>query len=186
MLLHLGGNMDFLNKYSVTARLFGAFSSMAAITLLLGGLSLVLINSIGNDGEHVGAGLAPLGDAAMEIKLTAVNAHLELEEILSGVENKDIENVWAQLEESRWYANAIVNGGTNDEGTFLPTDSDFVKARVAEVNELMDKFIKAANVRYDLTKNSSSTGSGTDQKFDEVYEAIQGGISGLVTTAGGT
>ncbi|EDN65048.1 sensory box/GGDEF/GAF/EAL domain protein [Beggiatoa sp. PS] len=63
---------------------------------------------------------APLADAAMEIKLTATTAHLWFEEIIVGAENKEvIEKVWQLLDESLWYVEAMLKGGTNAEGIFL-------------------------------------------------------------------
>ena len=58
------------------------------------------ITTVGRDGVTVGARLAPMVDAAMEIKLTAANAHLIFEEIMAGDNEQEIKEVWQLLDET--------------------------------------------------------------------------------------
>ena len=105
----------------IRTRLLASFMLIAIVAGISGVVSVVMVNRLGNISEEVGAGLAPLADAAMEIKLTATEAHLLIEEILSGDEGEDINRVWELLGQTLWYANAILDGGENSEGTFRPS-----------------------------------------------------------------
>ena len=71
-------------------------------------------DSLSYEGILVSERLAPLGDAAMEIKLMATTAHLIFEEI----EGEDVQVVWNLLDKTLFYVDAILNGGENDEDTF--------------------------------------------------------------------
>ena len=130
------------------------------------------IKQVGNDGVTVGEKLAPLSDAAMEIKLTAANAHLIFEEVMAGDAGEDVKEVWNLLDETLFYCNAILSGGKNDEGTFLPSTDPAVLAKMALVKSSVENFIKSAHSRYDNRATAAGSGSDADQKFDSSYEEI--------------
>jgi len=157
---------------TIKVKLQIAFLITASITVITGVLALVFTISIGSSGKEVGEKLAPLGDAAMEIKLTATNAHLKFEEIMAGDESENIEDVWELLGETKWYCNAILSGGKNDEGTFFASDNPAVISKVQDVKISVENFIAAATERY---KNRMSVGVGStaDADFDKLYEDIQ-------------
>ncbi|TYC52256.1 hypothetical protein FMN50_18040 [Rhodobacterales bacterium] len=110
-------------KSSVSAKLVTVFCLLLFVSISVGYLTLSMLNRVGEQGNAVGARLAPLGDAAMEIKLTATHAHLLFEVIMSGDAGESIDEVWDLLNETKFYANAILNGGSNEEGSFYPTQS---------------------------------------------------------------
>ncbi|WP_143814863.1 methyl-accepting chemotaxis protein [Magnetofaba australis] len=153
---------------------------MAAVTAITGVAGLLFIGAVGEQGANLGAKLAPLGDAAMEIKLTSTHAHLKLEEILSGQSQDSIDTVWAELAETEWYAKAMVEGGENEEGKFIPSENPAVVVKIREVQKKLAAFREYAQQRYDLLAGTSSTGSAVDQAFDEQYEVLQGGIDDLL------
>ena len=91
--------------------------------LLAGLAAVVLIVSmvyVFRTGTKMAATYTPQIDATMEIKLEATQAHLWFEEILSGDRREDMDHVWALLDSADWYAQALLEGGTNKEGVFLP------------------------------------------------------------------
>lgn len=146
------------------------------IILIVGGIGLYYANDIGKSGEEVGARLAPLGDAAMEIKLTATEAHLIFEEILGGDDAEDIQAVWDLLDQTLFYCDAILEGRTNDEGTFVATKDLSVAEKIKVVKRNVEVFTDMAKARYAQRSGATGTGSGADQEFDEIYEKIQSEI----------
>ena len=168
-----------LSSMNIKTRLIVAFILLALITAFGGITSKVLSDRIVDKGVHVGEILAPLADAAMEIKLTATTAHLLFEEIVAGDESEDIQEVWKLLDETLWYSNAILNGGSNEEGTFTATDSPEVREKIEKVSQLVTKFIESAKQRYAQRVGSSGTGSEVDQAFDQKYDTLQNGLKNL-------
>ena len=67
---------------NVSLKLISTFLIIAIITAIVGLLGIYFTSSVAKEGHDVGAKLAPLADAAMEIKLNAVYGHLIFEEIL--------------------------------------------------------------------------------------------------------
>lgn len=156
----------------IGTRLFVGFGVVLFLTVAIAIVCIVLTIKVGHSGVLLGERKAPLGDAAMEIKLTATTAHLVFEEIIAGDDTENIDEVWDLLEETRWYADAILSGGSNDEGTFYATDQDEVRAAIQRVKTGLASFVEAAHSRYDQRTASSGTGSDADQRFDETYEAL--------------
>ena len=94
-----------------TKLLLGMF---AAITIL------VLVSSyFFNIGSRMTSKYTPLIDAAMEIQLESMGAHLMLEEILSGDRGADIRPILIKLENAIWYAEAMIDGGGESRGHIL-------------------------------------------------------------------
>ena len=65
-----------LAQLNLRAQLLVGFLSLALIILIAGIIGVGLINNINHHSLDVGVNQAPLGDSAMEIKLTATTAHL--------------------------------------------------------------------------------------------------------------
>lgn len=156
---------------TIKAKLQLAFLATAVITVITGVVALVFTISIGNSGKEVGEELAPLGDAAMEIKLSATTAHLKFEEIMAGDESESVQVVWNMLDESIWYCNAILNGGENSEGKFIASTDPKVLAKIQDVKISLNNFRKAAEQRY-ASRLNSGIGSSADTEFDSNYEEI--------------
>lgn len=114
---------------------------------------------------------APLIDAAMEIKLEATTAHLWFEEILSGDRHEDMEIVWEHLEQSDWYAQAMLEGGKNPEGTFIPLDDGEMRRKIRIVREKLAEFKDITRKRF-ATKEISGPGSDIDQRYDAIFAAF--------------
>lgn len=70
-------------------------------------------------GRDMAQRYAPLVDAAMEIKLETTTAHLLLDETLSGERIAKLTDIIRHIDQATWYAQAILNGGNNQEGTFM-------------------------------------------------------------------
>lgn len=108
---------------SIRKTMIIAFVALGSATVATGAAGLFASWRLAEEGVTLGARLAPLSDAAMEIELTATHAHLLFEEIMAGDEGESIEEVWSLLDETRFYADAILHGGSNEDGTFHATES---------------------------------------------------------------
>lgn len=169
-----------LDRLRIRTRLMMAFLSMALVTTLTGASGVLFTSLVGEESETVAVDLAPLGDAAMEIKLTATAAHLLLEEIMAGDSTEDIKEVWDLLGESRWYATAILEGGSNNEGTFVPSQSAETRAKIQEVLVALDNLIAVSEQRYARLSSQEGVGTGADQQFDKLYEDLQESLAKLL------
>ena len=161
-----------MKNFGIKEKFIGSFLIVAALAGLIGGVGFYYIKSVGNEGVRVSTKLAPLGDAAMEIKLTATRAHLLFEEIIAGDAGEDINDVWKELEETLFYCDAIIKGGKNDEGTFFASEDPAVIDKVRIVKKSVENFIISAHTRYDTRTSVAGTVSEADQTFDVSYEAI--------------
>lgn len=111
----------------------------------------------------------PLVDAAMEVKLEGTTAHLWFEEIISGDESIHIDRVWRHIDQADWYAQAMLQGGSNEEGTFLPLSEKTARQSIENVRQTIKRFRQLAEQRY-AARKTSLPGSTIDQQFDEVFE----------------
>ncbi|MGP0565524.1 sensor histidine kinase [Nitrospina sp. 32_T5] len=111
---------------------------------------------------------APLINADTEVKLKVVAAHMWVEEILGGDQTKDTEGVWRFLDQADWYANAMLEGGQNEEGTIMPLNDPEIREVIREVRNNIAEFRKIAHTRLS-NRATSGTGSPMDKYYDEVY-----------------
>ncbi len=158
------------NNMRVGTRLVISYLFMALVVCVTGLLGIHYTGSVGEEGVDVGEDLAPLGDAAMEIKLSATQAHLLMEEILSGDDTENVEEVYGLLDESLWYANAILNGGRNGEGTYTATHSEEVREKIMLVRDGLLRFKESAKERYSNRDDGVAAGTESDARFDHEFE----------------
>ena len=154
-------------------KLMLVFATLALVTGLFQAGAWFTAKRAADSGEEVGAGLAPLGDAAMEIKLNAAQAHLVMEELMAGDAAEDFSEVLAFLAESRFYARAILEGGENAEGRFLATADPRVTERIERVLRGLDDFERAAEARHALLASAQGVGTGADEAFDALYDSLE-------------
>ena len=157
------------------ARKIGA--TMALLIVVSVGASLFALDAtqrVGDNGIRLGEVEAPLADAAMEIKLTATRAHLLLEEIMSGDEGESIDEVWRLIDEARFYARAILDGGSNSEGAFTATSDPGVRDVVRDVAAKIDALEEVARERHAglVSGVDGGAGSKADEIFDATFEAL--------------
>ena len=172
-----------MRNFGISKKLFLAFGLIVAISVAAAQMNHVLFKGVSDHGIEAGEKLAPLGDAAMEIKLTATHAHLLFEEIMSGDGGESIDEVWKLLEETQFYVNAIINGGSNDEGVFHATKNAQVREKIGEVQVSVNAFIEAAKKRYALLGDGQGVGSPADEEFDGLYDNLIERIDSLAQPA---
>jgi diguanylate cyclase (GGDEF)-like protein/PAS domain S-box-containing protein len=119
-------------------------------------------------GRDIAERYTPLVDATMAIKLEATTAHLWFEEAISGDKTLDIEDIWANLNQSEWYAQAMLDGGINEEGTFLALNDPDLRLKIEATIDGIHHFRQIAQQRW-ASKSVSGIGSDLDQQFDLAF-----------------
>ncbi|MGB3209691.1 MAG: ATP-binding protein [Desulforhopalus sp.] len=123
---------------------------------------------------------SPLVDATMEIKLEATSAHLWFEELLAGDKNENFDDITKHLDHAKWYARAMLEGGKNPEGTYLPLSDLVPRGEVAATIDLINQFEALTHQRYQ-SASSAGIGSETDQQYDRVFKILIHQIDGVET-----
>ncbi|MGG7568648.1 methyl-accepting chemotaxis protein [Rhodovulum sp. DZ06] len=168
-----------LRNLSASRKIGLVFALVALIGAAGTAATLWSLFQVSARGVEVGEGLAPLGDAAMEIKLTGAEAHLVMEEVMAGDPAADVAEVWAHLEDTKFYAGAILDGGENEEGRFAPSDSPAVRAEIDRVLTGIAAFEQAARDRHALLASAQGVGSDADLEFDGLYDGLVGDVAAL-------
>lgn len=184
------------NKMSIRIKMISGFLVVSFLVLAAGVLGVNSINWLKRESNHVSIVNAPLGDAAMEIKLNMTMGHLWLEEALGGDTSVDINHVWALFNQGLWYCNAMLgdysqidgvtgrdDSGTfitNDEGTFYAVHDEIVHSKLKDLQSNLLLFIKSANQRWEYYSGSDVAGSEVDQSFDRLYNTIQNNLKTVV------
>jgi signal transduction histidine kinase/CheY-like chemotaxis protein/ABC-type glycerol-3-phosphate transport system permease component len=156
-----------------TALLLG-FLSISTTVIITAIVAIVELRTLYGVSQEVSLKNAPLADAAMEIKLSTTTAHLWLEELLTGAEEKTaIEEVWKQLDDSFWYIDAIVTGGKNLEGTFYPVNDQHIEETLFSVQQDLENFRKIARLRFDNHFGDQKLDEqALDDQFDALFDKI--------------
>ena len=119
-------------------------------------------------GRDIEGRYTPLVDATIAIKLEATTGHLWFEEAITGDQAVDIEYIWANLSQPEWYAQAMLGGGTNEEGTFLLLNDLDLRLKIETTIDSIRHFRQMAQKRW-ASQSSSGTGSTIDQQFDLAF-----------------
>lgn len=149
-------------------------SSLFKIYLLFGIIGIVIITIISFSlylGNRMIAQYTPLIDAAMEIKLETTTAHLWFEEILSGDREEDMELVWKNINNAEWYARAMLVGGENQEGVFIPLDKEKLQNDIRIVLKEIENFRQTTKIRFE-SKEFSGAGTEIDQHYDAQFKIL--------------
>ena len=120
-------------------------------------------------GKSMSERYAPLVGAALEIKVEATTAHLWFEEMITGDTTLQPKDIWAHLDQAKWYAEAMLNGGENQKGTFFALENKIVRAQVQQTIKGLDDFRAVAEKRWAL-RSQSKPGSAIDQRFDTIFD----------------
>ena len=106
--------------------------------LLIGFVGIIIIGIVCYGfytGDYLNRVNAPLIDAAMEIKYETTTARLLMEEILDGDISIDVEDLWDHFDECLWYVEAMLTGGQNREGTFIPIKNERIRGMVESLKQ---------------------------------------------------
>jgi len=146
------------------------FLSVAAIILVAGILGIIETNKLHTVSKKISIEHAPLADASMEIIISAVKAHLWFEEIISGAEKPEkINDVWQLLDESLWYADAMLEGGQNAKNVFYSVNDNIIRAKLLSIKTAIEAFSKIAQSRFE---NRFGAKKLDDQVLDDESEKV--------------
>ncbi|MDF2232502.1 methyl-accepting chemotaxis protein [Albimonas sp. CAU 1670] len=159
------------------AGLFAVSAAFLAATSLAGRMAA-------ESGLHVGEGLAPQGDAAMEIKLEGALARIRMEEVAAGAGDAAFDAFLEGMETARFYARALLEGGSNGEGDFLPSESPAMRAAATEVATEIDGLLAAGRTRHALLAARTGVGSDADEEFDGLYDQLLEATAAAIPLAG--
>jgi len=119
-------------------------------------------------GRDIAERYTPLVAATMNIKLETTKAHLWFEEAISGDQTIDIVDIWGNLEQAKWYAQAMLDGGTNKGDILLALNSPYLRGQIEETIQGINDFRQIAERRW-ASKSISGIGSDIDQQFDLAF-----------------
>ena len=157
------------------------------IIFLLGTLYIYTLYFSFYRGDELVKKYVPLVDATMEIKLEATISHMYLEEMLHIERDRNIEKALYHLEQSKWYANAMLNGGINSEGTFLPLSDKVMREKIEIVLTALTKFKQMSIERFNrncITKDGNSLYEEYNtlfKNFIKVADDVETSIQQLIT-----
>lgn len=162
------------NKPDVTHR--GPYALISLITL-----AVLSVMGFSFYSSHVMINTyAPQVNAAMEVKLEATFAHLWFEEIISGDRYENIEDIIGHIDQAKWYARAMLDGGENAEGVFPPLDDPVLRNAVRETLVLITEFEKITRMRWEAL-TPSGIGTRIDQEYDSLFKTFIAQIDNVET-----
>jgi signal transduction histidine kinase/DNA-binding response OmpR family regulator len=158
----------------IKTKLWIGFLSVAAIILVAGILGIIETNKLHTVNKKISIEHAPLADASRKIIINVVKAHLWFEEIISGAEKPEkINDVWQLLDESLWYADAMLEGGQNAKNVFYSIDDNMIRAKLLSIKTAIKAFRQIAQSRFENRFGSQKL---DDQALDDEDEKIFGEI----------
>lgn len=110
----------------------------------------------------------PLVDATMEIKYEVTAAHLWLEEIMTGDELVSLEVVDSHVQEALWYLNAMLEGGENPEGIFLPVNDPELRKKIRAAHGELINF-REVLANKSINEIKSDMGSDVRHRHDYIF-----------------
>ncbi len=150
------------------------YSKYPLVTILIMGvmafINIGIIQYSFNIGHAMTAKHSVLVDATMESKFEITQAHLWLEEFIGGDSSIQRHQIRKNLDEAKWYLNAMLYGGANHEGVFIPVDSKYslLINTIKESLKLVDVLQLATHSRV-IDKNNREVGSASDIEYDALY-----------------
>ncbi len=170
------------DKTGLKARLFSAFIVLAAMAGVTGIAGIYYTEDVGGLGTEIGGELAPLGDAATEIKLACQNANHTLDQIISGKSGHDINKVWAQLDDALSYCDLIERGGSGKHGILVASTDPQVLSKTRKARNSLKRFDQSARKRYSQAQTSSDLSVGNNRKSDNAYDKLQRGLDQILAS----
>ena len=144
-------------------------AGLALIVVVILGLSLG--STIRITTQH-----SPMVDAAMEIKYHAAESHLWLEEAITDGDPADLARFRDHLDQAKWYARAMMEGGEDYHGEFIPLSDPRLRSEIEQVLQTLEQFDSSAMARWSL-REESGIGTEVDQRFDVTFQAVIDGAS---------
>ncbi len=151
------------------------------LLLLIGGCTALLVLVIGYSfrlGHHMTAKYAPLVEAAQGIRIEATQAHLWLEEIISGDEGEAFSTVEGHLDAALTYNRLMLDGGTYRGTRYLPLSDPQLRRQVEQIRRDLQRFEAITHQRYQAL-GQDRPGSEIDRKFDATFHQFSAAADGV-------
>jgi len=153
---------NIYQKYPWVIIMLIIFMSLTSIGMIKYSLNL---------GNKMTAKHSVLVDATMEAKYELTNAHLWLEEYINKDKSVTKPQIKKHIDNALWYLNAMIEGGKNNEGVFIPIDKEY-STLISEINgaiALTNSLQNATRIRAENI-SISKTGSELDIQYDELFD----------------
>jgi len=160
-----------LKNLNIGTRLVVSYLVMALLVCATGVTGIHYVSSVGEEGAHVAEDLAPLTDAAMEVKLLTAEAHLKFEEIMGGDTGESVEQVYSYLDQATWFCDAVLNGGSKGDQKFIAAKNPEVRERFTRVRQMIQHFKNLARKRVAMHGNNA-VGTQSDIEFDKAFDDL--------------
>lgn len=154
------------------SKLLLSFVAIFIIIIVGGAFSFLQIESLSEVSTDLADRKAPAVYTTLEIRLSIANAHLLIEEILTGGE--DIENweeVHSLFQDAKWYLTALLEGRTRDDLTIEAVDNEEIRKNLRQAIDYTDSLQIKAQQRFDHYKATASYNQLLDEAFDAEYNS---------------
>ena len=145
----------------------GILTVVAICTVVVGGI----LAGLAGIGLRMATYNTPLVDAAMEIKYETTAFHLWFEELVQGDTTIGKEEVWDHLENAKWHARAMLEGGETPYWTFQRLDDSALRQPIELTLVHLENLGETATKRLKQSRVSRA-GSDVDQEFDTVFTSV--------------
>lgn len=113
----------------------------------------------------------PQVNAAMQSRISVTEAHLWLEEIVSGDTSEDPQQVWDKIAEANWYLTAMLKGGERGDTRYLAVTDPVLRADLLAAESTLLEFERLARER---VANAGASASRAAEAADAA-ELLAGG-----------
>jgi signal transduction histidine kinase/ActR/RegA family two-component response regulator len=120
-------------------------------------------------------------DATMEARLECANAHLRMEEALSGDHSENTDEVWEHLNKAGWYLTAMLEGGMTPEGRFIAIDDPKMRQETKEAVRWLGEIRRLTTERIG-NREASGGGGEIGREYDRVYAALADKVDDVETS----
>ena len=156
---------------TIKKKLAISFLSILAIIIIAGSIGIIEIIRLHTVSQEISMKSYPMNEAILEFQVSVVEAHLWFEEIVTGAEEKEaITYVWKLLDKSRWYIEALLNGGENEHNTFSAIKDTAIAEKLHLIQTELATFRNLAQVRFD--NNFNVLQKQEDQLLDAQFDAL--------------
>jgi len=146
--------------------------AIVVVTLIVAAAMTILISSSGI-ALRIAKKSAPLVDASMNVKYHLSLYHLWFEELVQQDPAVNREKVWQHLNQTRWYANAMLEGGESQDEQYSALDDPTLRFMINNTLAHLEQLETVGLARLEHTKTSLA-GSEHDQLFDNIFtKALQ-------------
>lgn len=94
----------------------------------------------------------PQVNATMASRIAVTEAHLWLEEIVSGDASEDPQQVWDRIADARWYLDAMLEGDERDGRRYVAVADDVLREDLLKARSVLGEFEALARTRVDAAR----------------------------------